>query len=585
MNVLFSSFRKFANLFRRSNDDRNEVVIEVPVTVSRKRQQDENVPEILTKRRKTTSENYLAPEFATAFAADALKKSTHVKRQKRDRLRGKKPLNVIDITKSAEPCFSKQNIYCIDDEENDVSQRQENVSQEEESSIRKEANNWRKVNGNIFAPSATSFIDLSHSIGKRSPLCLNQVHKEQEVATLLEMVRKYAPSSVHARRSVPLTTSTMHNTNKNRRMFNDLNRTSRSYQSAQSVLMNSTMMDSTRVSSEPKIEPGIIDLTTDDEDDESQRQIIEANVKNLPEIQHFKSSFVAKDSPVADPEYLIHLTKKYEQKRHSIGSRVQRLQKTMQKHNEEFNKSLAEYLEKRLTLKEHTEPEVEHKPSREIAPITPAMKMEIANLRKNPPGRLKPMDIDSLDDSRWLNDEVINAYMDLIILRSKNDPDRYPKVYCFNTYLYEKYSQPTGYSGVRRWTKKVDIFSYEILIIPIHLSNHWCLIEVRFAEKQILYYDSLGSPNTRCLDRIMQYLVSEYQDKKNDDQFNSSGWDLINVPIDEIPRQTNSSDCGVFACTYAEHRTRNSLLNFDQSDMPYFRDKMKYELLTEHLLL
>lgn len=29
----------------------------------------------------------------------------------------------------------------------------------------------------------------------------------------------------------------------------------------------------------------------------------------------------------------------------------------------------------------------------------------------------------------------------------------------------------------------------------------------------------------------MQYLVSEYQDKKNDDQFNSSGWDLINVPI------------------------------------------------------
>lgn len=32
--------------------------------------------------------------------------------------------------------------------------------------------------------------------------------------------------------------------------------------------------------------------------------------------------------------------------------------------------------------------------------------MEIANLRKNPPGRLKPMDIDSLDDSRWLNDEV-----------------------------------------------------------------------------------------------------------------------------------------------------------------------------------
>lgn len=54
---------------------------------------------------------------------------------------------------------------------------------------------------------------------------------------------------------------------------------------------------------------------------------------------------------------------------------------------------------------------------------------------------------------------------------------------------------------------------------------------------------------------------------------------------EELPQQKNAHDCGVFACTFAEHLTRNAPLNFDQDHMKYFRIKMMYEILTGRLLL
>ena len=80
-------------------------------------------------------------------------------------------------------------------------------------------------------------------------------------------------------------------------------------------------------------------------------------------------------------------------------------------------------------------------------------------------------DLDTLNGLKWLNDEVINFYFNLIQERSK-EIDNYPKVYVFNTYFSSKLAgHPNGVSGaygmVRRWTKAVDIFDNDILLIPI----------------------------------------------------------------------------------------------------------------------
>lgn len=68
--------------------------------------------------------------------------------------------------------------------------------------------------------------------------------------------------------------------------------------------------------------------------------------------------------------------------------------------------------------------------------------------------------------------QVINFYMNLLVERSK-DPNL-PSVNTFNTFFYPKL-RSSGYSAVRRWTKKMDIFSKDILLVPVHLGVHWCL--------------------------------------------------------------------------------------------------------------
>ncbi|PSN56248.1 hypothetical protein C0J52_00378 [Blattella germanica] len=189
-------------------------------------------------------------------------------------------------------------------------------------------------------------------------------------------------------------------------------------------------------------------------------------------------------------------------------------------------------------------------------------------------------DMQTLVGLNWLNDEVINFYMELLNERGKQS--NYPSVYAFNTFFYPKLLMKDGYSSLRRWTKKVDIFSYDLVIVPVHLGVHWCMAAIDFREKVIKYYDSMGAPNHKCLESLMEYLKMESLDKKKK-PFDSSSWRTENVQ--NIPQQMNGSDCGMFACTYAEYLCRNADFRFTQQDMPYFRKKMVYEIATKRLLL
>ncbi len=64
--------------------------------------------------------------------------------------------------------------------------------------------------------------------------------------------------------------------------------------------------------------------------------------------------------------------------------------------------------------------------------------------------------ISCLRDRQWLNDEVINYYMNMILERSQNST-MYPKCYVQNTFFYHKLVQQKGYdyNNVKRWTRKV----------------------------------------------------------------------------------------------------------------------------------
>jgi len=137
--------------------------------------------------------------------------------------------------------------------------------------------------------------------------------------------------------------------------------------------------------------------------------------------------------------------------------------------------------------------------------------------------RITRKDLCTLADLNWLNDEVINFYMNLLIARGTSS-DKYPKVHAMNTFFYPKLLSG-GHSSLKRWTRKVDIFAQDLVVVPIHLDIHWCMSIIDFRDKSIVYYDSMGSSNPKCLAALKQYLQDESLDKKKQ-SYDMSDWKL-----------------------------------------------------------
>ena len=105
----------------------------------------------------------------------------------------------------------------------------------------------------------------------------------------------------------------------------------------------------------------------------------------------------------------------------------------------------------------------------------------------------------------------MNVYLNLIINRSTEN-EHLPKVFAFNTYFLPWYQR--GYDEVCRWTRRDDIFSYDILLVPVHEDSHWTLAIVDFRVKRIKYFDSIGGRNDHCLTMLLNYLAQESEDEK-----------------------------------------------------------------------
>jgi sentrin-specific protease 1 len=141
---------------------------------------------------------------------------------------------------------------------------------------------------------------------------------------------------------------------------------------------------------------------------------------------------------------------------------------------------------------------------------------------------IKRDDVMTLAGLNWLNDEVINFYMNLIMERGKKEGS-VCRVHVMSSFFYPKLCD-VGYSGVQRWTKKVDVFSVDLVLYPIHLGTHWCLAAIDNRQRSLAYYDSLGGRGKSCLATLRDYLVSEYRDKKKA-ELSLNGWSDVPVNV------------------------------------------------------
>ncbi len=89
-------------------------------------------------------------------------------------------------------------------------------------------------------------------------------------------------------------------------------------------------------------------------------------------------------------------------------------------------------------------------------------------------------DLARLDEGEFLNDNLIGFYLRYLEYKLEQEhPDLAKKVYFFNTYFFASLTNtPRGkkginYEAVQKWTRAVDIFGYDYVVVPINESAHW----------------------------------------------------------------------------------------------------------------
>ena len=104
--------------------------------------------------------------------------------------------------------------------------------------------------------------------------------------------------------------------------------------------------------------------------------------------------------------------------------------------------------------------------------------------------KISRYDIRKLQGENWLNDKIIDCYMNLVCHRSKEEMvnAKEPTMYAITTYFFEKIKKD-GISSVNKWFKKINIFDYDLVILPVNVENsHWGLaVSQNFFKKFSMY--------------------------------------------------------------------------------------------------
>lgn len=194
-------------------------------------------------------------------------------------------------------------------------------------------------------------------------------------------------------------------------------------------------------------------------------------------------------------------------------------------------------------------------------------------------------DLARLWPGMYLNDTLINYFLSDLDLSSKLQR----RVHVMTTHFFSKLAS-NKMSDVKSWTKNVDVFAKDFIVVPVNEADHWSLAIICFpgnllpvssgkaagasdgdecedvlrdvvrrvvsSEEQraplILKLDSTKShPTTLVAGLLRKWIAQESKWKRECDLQVSAVALPVVVPI--VPLQDNGCDCGVFLLAFAQH--------------------------------
>ena len=186
-----------------------------------------------------------------------------------------------------------------------------------------------------------------------------------------------------------------------------------------------------------------------------------------------------------------------------------------------------------------------------------------------------------LGEKQWLNDEIINAYLEWIVeyankKAGKNGRNAIPKVITHNSFFYKNIATH-GPQSVSRWMKRKKaegrkLLEVETVLIPVNNASHWTIIVVSPKERTIEYLDSFSGPSKVFIKHTKEWLAAELGNDWKEEE-----WRVLQTRSAE---QLNGWDCGVFLVTNAECVTGGVMTDsYDWQDMGTQRQRIAAVLL------
>ena len=193
-------------------------------------------------------------------------------------------------------------------------------------------------------------------------------------------------------------------------------------------------------------------------------------------------------------------------------------------------------------------------------------------------GDLRREDLFLFSGHQKAHDLIIDTYFKIVEKRSGKDG--LPSLFSLNTSHFGFMGTEEGNKRVSVSFKSFSIFEFDLCCIPAAKQDHWFFVLVDFRLEQIHIVDSkIGwLDHSETLRSVKSFLKFEIEAKKKD--LCGVEW---NCSIDFYGQQTNNTDCGFFAMKSLDIMSQDQMPRFGQSDLPYLKKLMVYEIVTDDI--
>jgi sentrin-specific protease 1 len=214
-----------------------------------------------------------------------------------------------------------------------------------------------------------------------------------------------------------------------------------------------------------------------------------------------------------------------------------------------------------------------------------------SHVRLRDPGHIRALQ--TLKPRKWLNDIAVNTLL-------KNFAEPYQdKIVVMNSFLFTKLYSGTEFNQVSTWNTQ-NFFSEpkKLVILPMHVhDNHWVMCTINPSQRVIRYYDSMrfnAQEVKGFMDLVLEFVWREYCKFYPVDSLDVSAGTFklswTHKIREDVPRQSNSIDCGVFMCQnarcvmeeYDKKKSRDLSEIYDQNAIPDIRKEM-YDIVAASL--